>query len=63
MVELSNGDSYKFTTKEWLTPNGNSINKKGIKPDIKVSLSDEYEKNPSDATDNQLQAAIDCLVK
>ena len=63
MVELSNGDSYKFTTKEWLTPNGNSINKKGIKPDIKVSLSGEYEKNPSDATDNQLQAAIDCLVK
>ncbi len=63
MVQLSNGDSYKFTTKEWLTPTGNSINKKGVQPDIDITLSTQYSENPSDDTDNQLQAAINHLLK
>lgn len=33
---ISNGDSIKLTIAEWLTPNGNSIDKKGIEPDIKI---------------------------
>lgn len=63
MVKLKNGDSYKFTTKKWLTPKGNSINKKGVKPDVEIELSDEYINNPSDDTDNQLQEAINYLTK
>ena len=63
VISLSNGDQYKITTKEWLTPNGTAINGKGIKPDIEVDLSEEYALNPSDETDNQLQTAIDYLAK
>lgn len=63
VINLSNGDQYKITTKEWLTPNGTSVNGKGIKPDIEVELSKEYALNPSDETDNQLQTAIDYLAK
>ena len=33
---ISNGDSVKLTIAEWLTPNGNNIDKKGIEPDIKI---------------------------
>ena len=63
MIKLKNGDSYKFTTKLWLTAKGNSINKKGVKPDIEVNLSDEYKNNPSDDTDNQLQTALEVVSK
>lgn len=60
---LSNGDKYKFTTKKWLTPSGKWINKVGVKPDINVSLDDNYYNNPNDDNDNQLQAAINSLLK
>ena len=63
VVSLSNGDTYKFTTKKWLTPKGNWIHKKGIAPDIEVNLSEKYQENPVEENDNQLQAAIDHLLK
>ena len=63
VVDLENGDTYKFTTKKWLTPKGNFINKVGIKPDVEVELDDKYLKNPIDGNDNQLQTAIDYLAK
>lgn len=55
--------NYKITTKKWLTPKGNWINKKGIEPTIKVKLSKEYIKNPSEETDNQLKTAIETAIK
>ena len=55
--------NYKITTKKWLTPKGNWINKKGIEPTIKVELSKEYIKNPSEETDNQLKKAIETAIK
>lgn len=61
LMVLSNGDKYKITTKEWLTPKGTSINKVGIKPDIEVKLQDLYYTNPIDQNDNQLQTAIEYL--
>lgn len=61
VVKLKNGDTYKFTTKKWLTPKGNWIHEKGVEPDIKVSLDENYQNNPCDETDNQLQTAIDYL--
>lgn len=63
VIELNNGDQYKFTTKKWLTPKGNFINQVGVEPDIEVELSEEYLKNPTDDNDNQLQTAIDYLAK
>lgn len=55
--------NYKITTKKWLTPKGNWINKKGIEPTIKVELSKDYIKNPSEETDNQLKTAIETAIK
>lgn len=63
LVNLSNGDQYKITTKEWLTGKGNQINGIGIEPDMVVELGDDYINNPSNETDSQLQAAINYLVK
>ena len=60
---LSSGATLKYTTQKWLTPNGNWINEKGIAPDEEINLSDEYNVNPSNDTDNQLQKAIEVLTK
>ena len=59
---LTTGSSVKYTTEEWLTPKGNSINKKGIKPDIEVELGEEYKNDPKNENDNQLQTALDSLI-
>lgn len=61
LVQLSNGDSYKFTTKKWLTPDGNWIHEKGVTPDVVVSLDENYANNPSDETDTQLQKALEII--
>ncbi len=58
---LDNDIEYKITTREWLTPKGNSINKKGIKVDVEVSLSEEYLNEPTEENDNQLQKAVEIL--
>jgi carboxyl-terminal processing protease len=44
----------KFTTAKWLTPNGNWIHKKGIKPDIEVPLP-EYASLPIINPDKELK--------
>ncbi|MFJ8235344.1 S41 family peptidase [Ureibacillus sp. NPDC094379] len=42
---LPDGSNLKFTTGKWLTPDGNWINEKGIKPDIEVKYP-EYASLP-----------------
>ncbi len=61
--QLSDGSGLKVTTNEYFTPNHNSINKVGIKPDVEVELSDEAKTtlNLKDEDDNQLQKAIEVL--
>lgn len=59
---LSDGTSIKFTTQKWLTSKGKWINKKGIKPDINVELSDDYFNNPNEENDSQLQEALKQIV-
>lgn len=59
---LSDGQQYKFTTKKWLTPNGNWINGVGIPVDIEVEFNKDYYDNPTVDNDNQLQAAIETLL-
>lgn len=40
IVELEDGSAYKYTTEEYLLPDGSSIDGKGIQPDIKVKSSE-----------------------
>ena len=61
--QLKSGATVKYTIQKWLTPKGNWINEKGVKPDIEVELSEDYFNNPSDDTDNQLRKAIEELSK
>ena len=58
---LNSGTSIKYTTEKWLTSRGKWINKKGVKPNIEVSLGEEYVNNPGHETDAQLQKAIEIL--
>lgn len=61
---VRSGDvEFKFTTKKWLSPNGVWIHEKGVIPDINVSLNSNYYEEPIDENDNQLQTAIDELLK
>ena len=41
MYDLSNGGMLKVTVAEWMSPNNNSINNEGVKPDVEVDLSAE----------------------
>ena len=59
--ELSDGSMIKYTIENWLTPNGNWINEKGIDPTDEVELSDDYYKNLNEESDNQLQKALSLL--
>lgn len=60
-ANLSDGTMIKYTIEEWLTPNGKSINDKGITPDYEVDLDDNYKNNPTIENDNQLQKALELL--
>ena len=63
LTDIGKDTELKITTKKWLTPKGNSINKKGVAVDFEIKLSDEYKKDPSDDNDNQLQKAIEEIAK
>lgn len=61
--QLSDGSAVKLTVSNYYTPNGNSINKVGIKPDVEVKLASELL-NKNEITheeDNQLQKALDVI--
>lgn len=60
---LSDGQQYKFTTKKWLTPKGNWIHEVGIEVDIDVDFNKDYYDNPVYENDQQLQTAIEALLK
>ena len=61
--KLLDGSMIKYTTQKWLTPDRNFINEIGVKPTNEVILSEDYYKNPSIETDNQLQEALSLLTK
>lgn len=54
---LSNGAMVKYTHQEWLTPDGNYIDGKGIEPDIEIKY--EYKEK----VDNQFEKAIEVLLE
>lgn len=63
-IDLSDSSSLKITVAKWLTPNGHSIDKQGLEPDIKVSSSTSTEESgvtQEDEEDIPLKKAIEIL--
>lgn len=59
---LNDGSGVAITTNKYLTSGGTDINKKGIEPDIKISLPKELADQPYDELkDPQLKKALDLL--
>ncbi|AMM93479.1 peptidase S41 [Peribacillus simplex] len=54
--DFDDGSNFKYTAAKWLTPEGNWIHKKGIKPDINVKLPD-YASLPFISPDKELKAS------
>lgn len=54
---LKDGSMIKYTIQNWMTPNGNWINEKGLKP------TEEVELNYLEDTDNQLEKAVQVILK
>lgn len=61
LVEITPETSLKVTIAKWLTPNGHSISKAGIDPQIDIDF--DVEKFKTTGEDNQLKRAIEELDK
>jgi len=62
--QLKDESGLKLTTQKYYTPNGISIDKVGIKPDIEVKALEVREgQNPEDVKDVQLERAVQELLK
>lgn len=57
---FSDGSSIRITIAKWFTPNGRSINKQGLTPDIIVELTEDDHEN---AYDRQLEEAVKYLTE
>lgn len=63
VIDTSSGGFAKITTQEWLSPNGNQIDKVGVTPDYDIDLdSNKYDASKPE-TDAQLQKALEVIVK
>lgn len=58
IYNFSDGAMIKYTIEKWLSPDGNSIDKKGVTPTIKVVQSSKYITSPIFDNDTQLKRAI-----
>lgn len=58
LMDLGDGTCLKVTIAEYYTPNGRSINGKGVKPDVEVEY--EYDENDPEA-DPQLEKALEVV--
>jgi carboxyl-terminal processing protease len=60
LENFSDQSSIKVTVAKWLTPNGSTIQDKGIEPDIKVEMTeDDYDQ----VKDPQMDKAMEVLIK
>ena len=58
ITDLKDGSALKITVAKWLTPNGGSINKDGIAPDIEVEYTDaDYQAGKDPQLDKALEVA------
>jgi carboxyl-terminal processing protease len=60
LVNITEDTSLKVTIAKWLTPNGISISKQGITPDVVVPFTEEDAKNKRDP---QMDKAVELLSK
>lgn len=61
IINFKDKTELKITVAEWLTPDGTSISKNGLTPDVVVPFDEEaYLKNK---TDNQLNEAVKIILK
>ena len=58
LKNLRDGSSLKITVAKWLTPNGELIEGKGLKPDIRVEMTEE---DYNEGRDPQLDKAIEII--
>lgn len=61
MKDVGDNSKYKITTEKWLTPTGKCVDGEGVAPSIEVKQSEEYQKNPTEESDAQLQKALEFL--
>ena len=60
---LDDGSAIKLTIAKYFTPKGNDIHEVGIKPDVEVEFDSEAYKESEGEEDNQLQTAVDEVMK
>ena len=60
---LTSGTMIKYTIETWKTGKGKEIDGKGIAPTIKIKLDEKYYETHEKKDDNQLQKAIEILIK
>lgn len=63
VFQLKDGSAIKLTIAKYFTPKGNDIHKVGIEPDVEVELDVDAYRESKGEKDNQLQAAIDEMMK
>lgn len=62
MATLSDGTIVKYTTSEWLTPNGDCIDGIGLKPDYEIDFNSEQYNIGDIYSDSQILYALEYLV-
>jgi len=62
-LDVGSGAGLHVTVAKWILPNGDWINSKGIEPDIKVELKLKDGNTLTRENDNQLDKAIEVLLK
>ena len=63
MFPLDDGSAIKLTIAKYFTPKGNDIHKIGIEPDVEVELDADAYRESDGEKDNQLDAAIECIMQ
>ena len=58
IFDMPQGATVKITIAKWFTPNGNSIDEDGIKPNVEITRSDDDINN---GTDSQLDKAMEII--
>lgn len=62
-IDLKEGAGIHITIAKWVLPKGDWINSKGIKPDIEITNKLDEENTLTRENDNQLEKAIEILIK
>ncbi|MCR4729061.1 MAG: S41 family peptidase [Lachnospiraceae bacterium] len=63
LYPFTDGTAVKLTTASYFTPNGECVHKKGITPDIELEFDSEKYYDEENPVDNQLEYAIDYLLR